>query len=101
MINADLLNSRSQVVESSINIPRFLNRLLGLPVELQNAVFSYFSDTLHAIITVAKQRGKYDEGIMDFGASGEHVDLKETQEFECNHSLRTELHKVCVLVEPH
>ena len=108
MINADLLKFKKtlshQVVlekDSLINMPRFLNRLLGLPVELQNTVFSYFSDTLHAIIVEAKRCGKYDGGIMDFGASGEHVELTESQEFECDPTMgttnRTELHKVCVL----
>ena len=107
MINADMLKlikrSSHQVIlekESLITMPRFLNRLLGLPVELQNSVFSYFADTLHAIIAIAKRSGKYDGGIMDFGASGEHVTLEESQEFECDPALgpanRTELHRVCV-----
>ena len=107
MINADMLklNKRfsHQVIlekESLITMPRFLNRLLGLPVDLQNSVFSYFADTLHAIIAIAKRSGKYDGGIMDFGASGEHVTLEESQEFECDPALgpanRTELHRVCV-----
>ena len=110
MINADMLKlnkgSSHQVImenESLITMPRFLNRLLGLPVDLQNSVFSYFADTLHAIIAIAKRRGEYDGGIMDFGASGEHhVEVVKSQEFECDPALGpanyTELHKVCVSV---
>ena len=43
---------------------KFLNRLLGLEVELQNALFQYFSDTLDAVIKRAKKLGRYDLGIM-------------------------------------
>lgn len=43
---------------------KFLNRLLGLKVELQNAVFQYFSDTLDAVVKQAKKLGRYDLGIM-------------------------------------
>ena len=32
------------------DMSKFLNRILGLPVELQNYLFKYFSDTLNAII---------------------------------------------------
>lgn len=43
---------------------KFLNRLLGLDVELQNALFKYFGDTLDAVIKKAKQLGRFDLGIM-------------------------------------
>ena len=43
---------------------KFLNRILGLEVELQNAIFQYFSDTLDAVIKQAKKLGRYDLGIM-------------------------------------
>ena len=43
---------------------KFLNRLLGLNVELQNALFKYFSDTMEAVIKDAKRTGRYDSGII-------------------------------------
>lgn len=46
------------------NISRFLNRILGLKVVLQNAVFQYFTETLNAIIREAKRNGRWDEGIV-------------------------------------
>ena len=46
------------------NIPKFLNRLLGVEVELQNSLFLYFTTTLAAVIQRAKRNGKYDEGIL-------------------------------------
>ena len=46
------------------NMSKFLNRILGMPVDLQNRLFKYFTDTLAAIITQAKKTGKYDMGIL-------------------------------------
>ena len=46
------------------NISKFLNRLLGLEVSLQNALFQYFTNTLEAVIQQAKRNGRYDEGIL-------------------------------------
>lgn len=43
---------------------KFLNRLLGLEVKVQNALFKYFSDTLDAVIKQAKRAGRYDSGII-------------------------------------
>lgn len=46
------------------NISKFLNRILGMPVELQNRLFKYFTDTLTAIIGQAKKMGRFDLGIL-------------------------------------
>lgn len=46
------------------NISKFLNRILGMPVELQNRLFKYFTDTLEAIVTEAKKGGRFDLGIL-------------------------------------
>ena len=46
------------------NMSKFLNRILGMPVELQNRLFKYFTDTLQAIITQAKKSGRFDLGIL-------------------------------------
>lgn len=35
-----------------------------MPVDLQNRLFKYFTDTLHAIITQAKKSGRFDLGIL-------------------------------------
>lgn len=104
MINADLIKSEKRTAHflavekgSLASMSRFLNRLLGLPVELQNSVFSYFSDTLLAVIAEAKRCGKYEGGIMDFGAAGERVEVQESQEFVCDPAFgtaTTELHRV-------
>lgn len=35
-----------------------------MPVDLQNRLFKYFTDTLHAIITQARKSGRFDLGIL-------------------------------------
>lgn len=44
------------------NISKFLNRILGMPVDLQNRLFQYFTDTLNAIVGQAKRLGRFDMG---------------------------------------
>lgn len=63
---------------------RFLNRILGLPVQLQNQLFAYFSDTLAAVVQKAKRTGHWDGGILDFGSSGEHVEIVGTEKYSCS-----------------
>uniref|UniRef100_A0A8D0A8Q1 Protein strawberry notch homolog 1 n=1 Tax=Sander lucioperca TaxID=283035 RepID=A0A8D0A8Q1_SANLU len=46
------------------NMGKFLNRILGMEVQQQNALFQYFSDTLAAVIQEAKKNGRYDMGIL-------------------------------------
>lgn len=46
------------------NISKFLNRILGMPVDLQNRIFKYFTDTLVAAIQAAKKSGRFDLGIL-------------------------------------
>uniref|UniRef100_A0A8C9W136 Protein strawberry notch homolog 1 n=1 Tax=Scleropages formosus TaxID=113540 RepID=A0A8C9W136_SCLFO len=53
------------------NIGKFLNRILGMEVQQQNALFQYFSDTLTAVIQNAKKNGRYDMGILGKFASGD------------------------------
>ena len=58
------------------NISKFLNRLLGVQVAVQNALFQYFTDTLAAICLQAKRNGRWDMGIL--GKSFTH-----TRDFHC------------------
>ena len=46
------------------NISRFLNRILGIEVELQNRLFAYFVKTLSVVVQQAKRSGRWDEGIL-------------------------------------
>ena len=60
------------IILSLIPLPR--SELTGLEVDIQNALFDYFSKTLQAIILASKQSGSFDMGIMDLGLGpGESV----------------------------
>ena len=81
------------------NMSKFLNRILGMPVDLQNRLFKYFTDTLNAIVTQAKKTGRFDLGILDLGASGENIRRVRTYRFVRKHATGTaptELHVVHV-----
>jgi hypothetical protein len=54
-------------VSAKTNVARFLNRLLGLSVPEQAAVFGYFSRVLDATVAAAKSRGAFDAGIRSLG----------------------------------
>ncbi|KAJ9587309.1 hypothetical protein L9F63_019165 [Diploptera punctata] len=81
------------------NMSKFLNRILGMPVDLQNRLFKYFTDTLNAIITQAKKSGRFDMGILDLGTAGENVKRVKLFTFLRKHATgvaTTELHIVHV-----
>ncbi|XP_061589837.1 protein strawberry notch homolog 1 isoform X2 [Cololabis saira] len=63
------------------NIGKFLNRILGMEVHQQNALFQYFSDTLAAVIQEAKKNGRYDMGILDLGSGDEKVKKLDCRKF--------------------
>ncbi len=54
--------------EDERNVPRFLNRILALPVEEQNALFNYFADLFDQTVRHAKASGTFDEGVTDIQA---------------------------------
>ncbi|XP_044737863.1 protein strawberry notch isoform X3 [Chrysoperla carnea] len=81
------------------NMSKFLNRILGMPVDLQNRLFQYFTDTLAAIISQAKKLGRFDMGILDLGTTGDNVKRIKVYTFLRKHSTGiapTELHVVQV-----
>uniref|UniRef100_A0A3Q2YJN6 Protein strawberry notch homolog 1 n=1 Tax=Hippocampus comes TaxID=109280 RepID=A0A3Q2YJN6_HIPCM len=63
------------------NIGKFLNRILGMEVHQQNALFQYFSDTLAAVIQEAKRNGRFDMGILDLGSGDEKVKKVDCKKF--------------------
>ena len=50
------------------HIPRFLNRLLSLDCDRQNALFAYYSDLFDQCVAHAKASGTFDEGVQDIEA---------------------------------
>ncbi|KAM3724205.1 Protein strawberry notch [Dirofilaria immitis] len=87
------------IEKESATIPKFLNRLLGLPVHAQNALFQYFSDIVAELVAQAKHDGTYDMGIMDLGMGGDEARKLETRIFMGRYEsgfFRVEIHKIGV-----
>ncbi|KNA16468.1 hypothetical protein SOVF_088760 isoform A [Spinacia oleracea] len=59
-----------RIVDSDMNdVGRFLNRLLGLPPEIQNRIFELFINVLDVVIQNARTEGNLDSGIVDIKAN--------------------------------
>ncbi|HMG75202.1 MAG TPA: strawberry notch C-terminal domain-containing protein [Pyrinomonadaceae bacterium] len=50
------------------NVPRFLNRVLAVDVDHQNALFDHFVDLFDQTVRYAKANGTFDEGVTDIKA---------------------------------
>lgn len=50
------------------NLSRFLNRILALRVNDQNALFDHFASLFDRAVTAAKENGTFDEGVTDVKA---------------------------------
>ena len=71
------------VIFSDYNsISKFLNRMLGMEVVLQNTLFKYFSNSLASIILEAKRSGRWDMGILGWYRFYQrfHVEIKVSQQ---------------------
>jgi hypothetical protein len=64
IVNSESMPGMLMLDKDYNNMSKFLNRILGMPVDLQNRLFQYFTDTLQAIVTQAKKTGRYDMGIL-------------------------------------
>ncbi|EFX62986.1 LOW QUALITY PROTEIN: hypothetical protein DAPPUDRAFT_308752 [Daphnia pulex] len=63
------------------HLPKFLNRILGVPVELQTRLYKYFTDTLSMTIHYAKTRSDFSAmGIVDIG-EGKNIHRTKLQTF--------------------
>ena len=72
--------------KDATNMTKFLNRILGMPVDLQNALFQYFTDTLTAITTQAKKAGRFDKGILDLCVGDDGCKSQLLYTWDCEHS---------------
>ncbi|XP_060038209.1 protein strawberry notch homolog 2 [Erinaceus europaeus] len=69
-------------MEKDCSITKFLNRILGLEVHKQNALFQYFSDTFDHLIDRDKKEGKYDLGILDLAPGVDEIYEESQQVFQ-------------------
>ncbi|XP_041357018.1 protein FORGETTER 1-like [Gigantopelta aegis] len=83
LVEVDTLRSGAQVKEKDTgNVSMFLNRILGLSVEKQNLIFSYFTECLNVTVEGAKKEGRYNEGMLDITASSVNMIGKPKQVFK-------------------
>jgi hypothetical protein len=73
------------------NIRKFLNRLLGMPIDLQCRLFQYFTDTFEAVVNQAKRSGRYEMGIFDLGSGLDDVRRKKLVSYTTRHSTEAEV----------
>ncbi|XP_064935454.1 protein FORGETTER 1-like isoform X1 [Musa acuminata AAA Group] len=59
-----------RIVDSDMHdVGRFLNRLLGLPPDIQNRLFEFFISFLDLVVHNARNEGQFDSGIVDIKAN--------------------------------
>ncbi|KAF8408555.1 hypothetical protein HHK36_004618 [Tetracentron sinense] len=59
-----------RIIDSDMHdVGRFLNRLLGLPPEIQNRLFELFVSILDLLVQRARIEGHFDSGIVDMKAN--------------------------------
>jgi predicted RNA methylase len=58
-------------------IQRFLNRVLALEIEMQNAIFAYFEGLLESRIERAVAAGTYDVGLETITAASHHIESRQ------------------------
>ena len=58
-----LTPDRFSLAADKFTINQFLNRLLGLPVDMQNGLFAYFRRVFRWVIVAERQQGKLDSGV--------------------------------------
>ena len=56
-----------------LDVTKFLNRILGMPVGLQNELFQYYTATLANVVIQAKRTGQFNSGLQDMDFEPRHV----------------------------
>ena len=81
-ISNKCLLCKIKTLDKDLDVSRFLNRMLGMPVGLQNHLFQCFTSALTAIVLEAKKSGCYDFGILDLGSGQFDVKRKKVISFD-------------------
>ncbi len=64
-----LLNRDGEINDRDrYNVPRFLNRILSLDCDRQNAFFAYYANLFDECVSHAKASGTFDDGVQDIKA---------------------------------
>uniref|UniRef100_A0A6G1SIS9 Protein strawberry notch 1 n=1 Tax=Aceria tosichella TaxID=561515 RepID=A0A6G1SIS9_9ACAR len=65
----------------SLNINLFLNRILGMKVRIQNAIFDLFTKITDRLITRKKVAGEYDAGILELNSASGKTRVDPPEDF--------------------
>jgi len=76
------LGEHKKVQSGAERLRRFLNRLLGVQLELQDQIFCFFSQLMEIFVAEDKLKGKYEEGISDVAGKNKRV-VKIEKLYEC------------------
>lgn len=90
---------RSYYADKDISVDRFLNRILGMKVNLQNTLFKYFSEIMDVYVKHAKRVGKYDKGILEYRSDSGQIDCLDSSVYSFKYGnvmAKVELHKIAV-----
>lgn len=63
--------------EDQVNVPRLMNRVLGLNPDLQNAVFNYYTEFYQAAVQRAIEEGNLDTGVQSLPGDEFNVAVPE------------------------
>lgn len=69
----------------ALSVNHFLNRLLGMRVHIQNAIFKLFTDIMDRLILRDKVRGMHDTGILELNNDSGSTQIENTE----NYNLKT------------
>lgn len=86
LINYDKNMQSYSMDKDNIQITRFLNRVLGMRVKVQNGLFEYFAETMDCYVAYAKRIGKFDQGIMDLNEDFGKMQVLESMQFQMQQS---------------
>ena len=76
------LGENKKVQSGADRLRHFLNRLLGVKLDLQEEIFCFFSQLMELFISEDKANGKYEEGISDVAGKNKRV-VKVERLYEC------------------
>jgi len=61
-----------------VDVSKFLNRLLGVPVDMQNSLFHFFETEYDRQVNTAKKKGEFAKGVCDIGGQCKLINFTET-----------------------
>lgn len=66
---------------AAVQVNHFLNRLLGMKVQIQNAIFKLFTDYMDRLIQRNKVSGNYDAGILELNSESGKTKCEDPEDF--------------------